>query len=307
MNSSTNASNSTTIAVIGSINTDMVVKTPALPTRGETVIGGDFFMSAGGKGANQAVAAARLGANVSMVANLGTDMFGDSAIKRLNAEGIDCSCITRDGNQSSGVALISVDEKGENHIVVAPGSNGTLSNEQIEQAFNSIPDNSLVLLQLEIPIEAVARAVELANEKHCQVVLDPAPAQELPDAVYAGTYLFTPNETEAEILTGISVQDEESANSAAEKLVAKGIDNVAITLGAKGVLLLNKEGREFIPAVPVDAIDTTAAGDCFNGSLAAALASGKTLKESLAFACKAAAIAVTRLGAQDSMPHAHEL
>jgi len=295
------------IAVIGSINTDMVVKTPKLPQHGQTVIGGEFFMKAGGKGANQAVAAARLGAKVAMVGKVGADVFGDSAIDRLESEGIDTGFVRRDGVRPSGVALISVDDRGENHIVVAPGANDSVESDLIDSAFANLPDASLVLLQLEISLEAVEQAVMLAREKGCRVILDPAPARNLPASLVSGSYLLTPNETEAEILTGIKVGDENSAHEAAARLLDAGAANVAVTLGADGVLLATGENARLIPAPEVNAVDTTAAGDCFNGSVAVALARGLCLGASVEFACRAASIAVTRLGAQDAMPYAHEL
>ena len=295
------------IVVIGSVNTDMVVKTSTLPSRGETVIGGQFFMSAGGKGGNQAVAAARLGGNVSMIANLGTDVFGDSSINKLKSEGINCGAISRDKNQASGIALITVDEKGENHIAVAPGSNSTLTPHQIECALTNIPNGSLILLQLEIPLISVDKAIEIARQKNCKVILDPAPAQELSTSLYSGIFLLTPNETEAEILSGQSIQNEHSARAAAKLLLERGIENVAITLGSQGVLFANKQNDQLIQATEVSAVDSTAAGDCFNGSLAVALSRGNSLQQSIAFGCKAAAVSVTRLGAQDSMPHKYEL
>lgn len=295
------------ITVIGSINTDMVVRTPMLPKPGQTVVGGEFFMTAGGKGANQAVAAARLGAKVAMVGKVGADVFGDSAIERLESEGIDTSLVSREGERPSGVALISVDDSGENHIVVAPGANDSVDCEYIESAFTEIPHASLVLLQLEIPLEAVKHAVTLARQKGCRIILDPAPARQLPSSLVAGAYLLTPNETEAEILTGIKVGDENSAHEAAARLLAEGAENVAVTLGAGGVLLATGENARLIPAPEVNAVDTTAAGDCFNGSAAVALARGLSLGASVEFACRAASIAVTRLGAQDAMPYAHEL
>ncbi len=295
------------VTVIGSINTDMVVKAERLPAPGQTVSGGEFFMNAGGKGGNQAVAAARLDAEVAMVANIGRDMFGDAGIQRLQQEGVGCDFVCRDDDQASGVALISVDEQGENHIVVAPGANDALTEGHIEQAFDSIPEASLVLMQLEIPLPSVARAILLAHEKGCRVILDPAPAVALPDEMLRGLYLLTPNESEAEILTGIAVNDETTAREAATALLGRGADRVAITLGKRGVYLAHEGRGELIPAVPVDAVDTTAAGDCFNGALAASLARGNELHEAAALACRAAAIAVTRRGAQDAMPHAHEL
>jgi len=295
------------IVVIGSINTDMVATAPTLPTAGETVMGTDFFVSAGGKGGNQAVAAARLGAKVVMIGNLGTDTLGDQAIDRLEKENIDCQQITRDAQQASGVALINVDQKGENQIVVAPGANATLSIAHIESAFNSIATESLILLQLEIPLASVSRAIELGSEKNCRIILDPAPAQTLPSSFLENVYLLTPNETEAEILTGIKVTDENSAEEAASSLLKQGIENVAITLGGGGVLLASNSEQRLVSAPQVEAIDTTAAGDCFNGSLAVALAKGNALSQSVEFACKAAAISVTRSGAQDAMPFANEV
>lgn len=302
-----NAPTQTPIYVIGSINTDMIVKADKLPSPGQTVMGGDFLMTAGGKGGNQAVAAARHGALVSMVANLGEDIFGDQAVSRLQSEGIDCTHVGRDANHPSGVALISVDASGENHIVVAPGANSTVTEQQVEAALASIPAGSIVLLQLEIPLATVSHAIALANEKSCRVMLDPAPAQALPEEMLQGLYLLTPNETEAEILTGMAVDDPDSATQAAERLLEAGAQNVAVTLGARGVLLANDQGSELIAAPSVKALDTTAAGDCFNGSVAVALAGGNDLRDAMAFACKAASISVTRMGAQDSMPHSHEI
>lgn len=302
-----NTSARTPIIVIGSVNTDMVIKASVLPTPGETVIGDNFFMSAGGKGGNQAVAAARLGGNVSMVANLGTDIFGDTMITKLKSEGINCNAISRDEHQASGVALISVDEKGDNHIAVAPGSNSTLGPKQIADAFDNIPNGSFILLQLEIPLNSVTKAIEIAQQKNCRVILDPAPAQVLATSLYSEIFLLTPNKIEAGILSGQSIEDEKTARAAANSFLERGVKNVAITLGSRGVLLANKQDELMIKAAKVEAIDSTAAGDCFNGSVAAALSIGKSLRQSIEFGCKAAAVCVTRLGAQDSMPHTHEL
>lgn len=297
----------TAIYVIGSINTDLVVKTDILPSPGQTVMGGDFFMNAGGKGGNQAVAAARLGGHVSMVGNLGTDLFGDAALTRLEREAIDCTHVSRDEDRPSGVALIGVDTSGENQIVVAPGANGTLTTSHVEQAFDAIPERAIVMLQLEIPLATVIRVVELAWTKRCQVVLDPAPAQPLPSAVIEGAYLITPNATEASLLTGVSVEDAGSAGRAATALLDTGAEHVAITLGRKGALLASRGGRTLIPAPTVDAVGATAAGDCFNGAVAVALARGRSLADSMAVACRAASLSVTRLGAQDSMPFSQDL
>jgi len=297
----------TPIYVIGSINTDMVVKTDELPTPGKTVLGGEFIISAGGKGANQAVAAARLGGQVIMVGNLGTDIFGDQAISRLVEEGVNCDFIGRDENTPSGVALISVDKAGENHIVVAPGANHTLGKAQVNAALENIPQLAIVLLQLEIPLSTVEHAINELKKKNCRIILDPAPARELPTQLLDGIYLITPNEAEAEVLSAVAVKDSESALRAATPLLNNGVQNVAITLGARGVFLINSEGCEIIMAPDVEAIDTTAAGDCFNGSVAVALSGGLSLSDSIHQACKTASISVTRRGAQDSMPYACEV
>ena len=295
------------IIVIGSINTDMVVKAEVLPRPGQTVLGDSFFIHSGGKGANQAVAAARLGGNVSMVGNLGTDSFGDQAIQRLKSEGVDCNFITRDNEQPSGVALISVDALGENQIVVAPGANSTLTENHIDNALASLSPQSLILIQLEIPIDCVVHAIKLAKRAHCKVILDPAPAQPLPEELINGIFLLTPNKSEAECLTGITIHNLDDAKAAAQALVKRGAINVALTLGDGGVVLANVEGCELVPAQKTEAIDTTAAGDCFNGALAAALARNEPLRHALNYGCAAAAISVTRQGAQDSMPFQKEL
>ncbi len=292
------------VYVIGSLNTDLVVKTDQLPAPGQTVLGGDFFMSPGGKGGNQAVAAARLGANVSMVACLGTDIFADAAMASLERNGVECTHVGRDPDRPSGVALISVDAAGENQIVVAPGANSALAPADVEHACSELPPGALVLLQLEIPLATVQRAVDVARSRECRVILDPAPAPDgpLPDSLLAGTYLLTPNETEAERLTGIEVADQASARAAAATLVDAGATHVALTLGAAGVCLAGGGQTTFVPAPRVTAVDSTAAGDCFNGAVAAGLSRGLDLTASVEFACRAAAVSVTRLGAQDAMP-----
>ena len=295
------------IIVIGSVNTDIVANASTLPSAGETVMGTDFFVSAGGKGGNQAVAAARLGADVTMVGNLGTDAFGDQAIERLKKENINCKQVTRDSEQASGVALISVNQWGENQIVVVPGANATLSAEHVENAFSNITKGSIILLQLEIPLASVARAIELGIKNDCRIILDPAPAQGLSPSLLENIFLLTPNETEAEILSGIKVTGESSAKEAASALLRLGVHNLAITLGGGGVLLASKNEYLLIPAIEVEAIDTTGAGDCFNGSLASELAKGNELSQSIEFACRVASISVTRAGAQDAMPFSHEV
>lgn len=296
------------IYVIGSINTDMVAMTDHLPTPGETVMGGEFMMTAGGKGANQAVAAARLDGDVTMVGRLGVDIFGDQSVARLKAEKINCDFISRDSAAASGVALISVDGEGENHIVVAPGANNTLHIDTIDTALSSLPENAIVLMQLEIPIETVAHVISFAKDSNRKVILDPAPARELPENFLDGLFLITPNETEATHLSGIEVIDQNSAKAAAKKLLQTGVQNVAITMGADGVLLASgDENLQLIASPTVNAVDTTAAGDCFNGALSVSLANGLELEEGINKACHAASISVTRKGAQDSMPFSNEV
>ena len=295
------------IFVIGSINTDMVAMTKNLPAPGETVMGGEFMMTAGGKGANQAVSAARLGGEVTMVGRLGEDIFGDQSIACLKHESINCDFVGRDPIAASGVALISVDDKGENHIVVAPGANNQLDQKKVRAALDSMPDNAIILLQLEIPLDTVAYIVEAARGTSRKVILDPAPAPTYPLNFLNELYLITPNETEATKLTGIEVTDNKSAEVAAKKLMATGVKNVAITMGAKGVLLAQENTIKFIPSPKVKAIDTTAAGDCFNGALSVGIAIGLSLEEGIKRACHAASISVTRKGAQDSMPYSKEI
>lgn len=295
------------IYVVGSSNTDMVVKVDKLPSPGETVIGAQFLMNPGGKGANQAVTASRLGGQVTFVASIGNDIFGRQAMQQFQREKIDTSFIITDKNHPSGVALINVDAKGENSIAVAPGANAQLSIVNVEQAFRSVKDQAILLLQLEIPLDTVEYAIEQGYKKNLKVILNPAPANRLSDEVFKHIFVITPNETEAELLTGIRLTNLESAREAAEVLHQKGVENVVITLGAKGAYLSNKEIKRLIPAPPVTAIDTTAAGDCFNGALAVALSENKPLDLAVAFACKAASISVTRMGAQSSLPNRKEV
>ena len=295
------------VLVIGSTNTDMVIKTTKLPAPGETILGGDFYMNAGGKGANQAVAAARLGAEVTFIAKTGNDIFGMRAKELLEKDKINCDFVMIDKDAPSGVALIIVDEKGENSIVVASGANNTLTAEEVFKAEDELNDSNVVLMQLESPlytIESVAKKLYQLNKK---VILNPAPACVLPEQLFKYLYLITPNETEAELLTGIRVFDVESATNAAIKLSQKGVSHVIITLGSKGAFLFTEGKGQLIPAQKVQAVDTTAAGDTFNGALAVAIANGKTLVEAVEFGNKAAAISVTRFGAQTSIPFLSEI
>jgi ribokinase len=295
------------IVVIGSVNTDMVVKGRRLPGPGETVTGGQFVLAGGGKGANQAVAAARLGGRVTLVAKVGRDMFGDQAIAQFQREGIVISGILRDPDNATGVALILVDEKGENLISVASGANHSLRPEEVEQAAPLLQGADVVMFQLEIPTECVRRGVEVAAQAGIPVILNPAPASPLDEAILRNVTYLTPNETEAEGLTGIAVRDEASARTAAQKLMASGVRNVIITLGPKGALAADAQEMRIVPGYTVKAVDTTAAGDAFNGGLACAIAQRKPLFEAVRQANLVAALSVTRLGAQPSLPTADEL
>lgn len=295
------------IVVVGSSNTDMVVKAARLPAPGETVLGGTFMMSAGGKGANQAVAAARLGGNVVFIAKTGDDIFGKQAIELFKQEGIDTSYIISGAENPSGVALITVDANGENCIVVASGANAALKPADLQPAKHIIENAALILIQLEIPLETVEYVVARATAKNVKVVLNPAPACSLPDILLRSISIITPNETEATLLTGIKVNGRESAEAAARALGAKGIETVIITLGAEGALLLHDGLCHFFAAPVCDAVDTTAAGDVFNGALVVALFSGQNILEAVPFAIRAASISVCRMGAQASAPYLHEL
>jgi ribokinase len=295
------------IIVIGSSNTDMVVKCKKLPAPGETILGGTFLMNPGGKGANQAVAAARLNGNVTFVTKTGNDLFGDQAIHLFDAEGIETKYIIKDRKNPSGIALIAVDENGENCIVVAPGSNAALSAYDIDEDVFKTDVSDVFLLQLEIPVSTVEFVAQQVAEKGNRVILNPAPARQLSNELLGSLYAITPNEVEAELLTGVHVEDAITAEKAAQKLLNKGVRNVIITMGAAGAFLLTDKISKMIPVVPVRPVDTTAAGDVFNGALAVAISEGKDLEEALGFANKAASISVTRMGAQASAPHRNEI
>ena len=295
------------ITVIGSSNTDMVIKTTKLPAPGETILGGTFFMNPGGKGANQAVAAARLGGKVTFIAKTGDDIFGKQAKQLFESENVNTDYMFTDTENPSGVALITVDSMAENCIVVAPGANSNLQKSDIDQAKDEILRSEIILMQLEIPLEIVIYAAEMGNSAGKKVILNPAPARDLPDELLKKLYLITPNETEAELLTGIKVIDLISAEKAAKILINKGVNIVIITLGSKGAFLYSNDGFKIIAAPKVEAVDTTAAGDVFNGALAVAISEGFALEKAVEFANKAAAISVTKLGAQSSAPYWKEI
>jgi len=296
-----------TIAVVGSSNMDLVVKSERIPAKGETILGGDFIMVPGGKGANQAVAAAKLGARVFFIAKLGDDIFGSQSLNNFEKEGVNTRYVLQTKEAPSGVALIMVDDDGNNVIVVAPGANHKLTPEDVKEAESDIALSGALVAQLEVPIETIEFAAGLANKSNVPFILDPAPAQQLSEQLLKMVDVLTPNETEAKILTGIEVKDRDSASAAAQKLLECGVKNVILTMGASGYLLAGKEGTEFVPARKVTAADSTAAGDAFTGSLAVGLAQGKTLSEAASFANNVAAVSVTKMGAQPSMPTVEEI
>ena len=295
------------IVIVGSSNTDMVIKADHLPGPGETILGGSFFMNPGGKGANQAVAAARLGGNVTFICKTGNDVFGRQSIQLFEEEGINTSYIVSDPKNPSGVALITVDKNAENCIVVASGANATLSAADLKPAKDLITRSDMVLMQLEIPIDTVRWVAAAAAEKGVATILNPAPACELPDELLRLINIFTPNKKEAEMLSGIPVRDIESAKKAAAVIHERGVKTVIVTLGNEGAVVLHEQVFNHIPPYVVEAVDTTAAGDVFNGALAVALSEKKLMKEAVQFACRSAAISATRLGAQASAPYKHEV
>ena len=285
------------IVVIGSSNTDMTIKGDRLPKPGETVLGGEFRMGPGGKGANQAVAAQRLGADVSFICKVGRDIFGDNAIAGYQKEGIDCSHILR-SDKASGTALILVDGNAENCIAVAPGANADLTPEDVDSVADVIRSADYLILQLEIPVESVLRAAKIAHEAGVYVILNPAPACHLPDELFGYISLITPNQTESALLSGVG----DNLDAAVEKLMQLGVKDVVVTLGSKGSLVISEGTRTLVPSLKVKAVDTTAAGDTFCGALCVALSEGCSLVDAARFATKASALTVQKMGAQDSIP-----
>jgi len=281
---------------------DLVVKAPRIPAAGETILGEHFIMTPGGKGANQAVAAAKLGAEVYLVAKLGDDVFGQESLNNFKKVGVNTQYVVRTNEAPSGVALITVDQGGNNVIVVAPGANQQLSPEDVEAARPAIASAGALVAQLEVPLQTVESAARLAHDCNVPVILDPAPARELGSELLGMIDVLTPNETEARILTGTEVTDEDSARTACESLLERGVKAVVLTMGAKGFLLADGGRMEFVRAVEADAVDATAAGDAFAGSLAVGLARRQGLLDAAVFANYVAALSVTKMGAQSSMP-----
>jgi ribokinase len=294
------------IVVIGSANTDFVLGVPELPSKGETVLGDQFRVVRGGKGANQAVAAARLGADVTFVARLGTDSFGDAALAAYRQEGIRTDFIVQDPEIHSGIALIMVNPNGENVIGVGPGANSHLKAEDVRAASAAIEEAHCVLLQLEIPVEAVQAAAEIAHRNQVRVILNPAPARQLSQELLQSVDFLTPNETETAILAG---QDPSAIGPDSLPRLASilGVPNLVVTLGSRGAAILRNGQATLIPSFPVTPVDTTASGDAFNGALAVALAKGENIAEAVRYANAAGAITATRPGAQPSLPTSKEL
>lgn len=289
------------IAVVGSINHDLVVRVPTIPRPGETLTGSGFAEMSGGKGANQAVAAARSGGAVRMVGRVGQDSFGPGLLANLRAEGIDVGSV-HETLGSSGVAVIAVDDRGENSIVVVPGANGLVTPDDVHAAADVIRNSAILMLQLEVPVETVLAATTVARDAGVTVLLDPAPAPRSYPPELLRVDMVCPNELEAEVLTGVSALDDESAFCAADKLREAGVATVIITRGGDGVTVVSDSVRTVVRAITVDVVDTTAAGDAFAGALAVELAGGCELLEAVRFASVAGALAASRAGAQPSLP-----
>lgn len=293
------------IVVIGSSNMDQTVRTPHIPAKGETVFGGEVQMSFGGKGANQAVAAQRLGGDVCFITKLGTDPNGKLMLDNFVKEGLSAETIIQDSEVQSGMAWICVGDDGDNSIIVMPGANGAMTVEDLKPFEDQIRSADYLLMQLEVPVEVVAYAADLAHSNGVKVILNPAPACPLDDSLLSKLYALTPNETECRLLCGDAATDDDAANAAV--LYKKGVKNLVVTLGSKGSMIYNADGVVTVPARKVEAVDTVAAGDTYNGALTVALSEGKSFVEAMEFATAASAIAVTRVGAQASVPYRKEL
>lgn len=291
------------VVVVGSYNTDLLVRTPRIPVRGETILGNDYRTGPGGKGANQAVAAARLNAEVAMVVKLGADDLGDRAEQNLHDEGVTTAFVRRTGDTHTGVAFIIVDAEGENVIVVAAGANEALSPADVDVAREAIVGADAMLVQLEVPLETVRHALQMAHEAGVLTILNPAPGQTLDAELLGSVDVLTPNETELQLITGRAVTGISEADVAARSLLDVGVGTVVVTLGANGVLIVSRSGAQHVPGRRVTVVDTTGAGDAFNGALAVALAEGGSMGEAVSFANAAAALQVTKIGTASAMPY----
>ena len=289
------------ICVIGSLNMDLVVNVDTMPKPGQTLLGGNFKEVPGGKGANQAVAMARLGGKVSMIGKVGNDSFGKTLINALNNDNVNTNHI-HTANCSTGVAFITVDKNAQNAIVVAPGANFELSKDDIDKNIDCIKNSDIVVIQLETPLETVKYALQIAKDLNKYTILNPAPAIKLNDDIIKNVDLLTPNETELEIISEMKIESKDDINKAAKKMIEKGIKELIVTLGSKGSLYINEEKSFFKSAYKVEAVDTTAAGDSFTGALAVALSNNKNISESMDFASKVGALSVMKEGAQSSLP-----
>jgi ribokinase len=295
------------VIILGSINMDLVVKTPRFPKPGETLTGHTFFTAPGGKGANQAVAAGKLGVDVRMVGRVGKDVFGETLLASMKGNGVDTQSVLQDGEQPSGTAVIFVDDEAENEIVIVPGANGAIGAADLERLDDVLDPNGLLLLQLEIPMDTVLEAAKMAHKKGATVIFDPAPVMPLPEELYQYIDVITPNETEASALVGFEVNNEDRAVQAAKVLQERGVREVVIKMGSKGAYWHNGQQEVFLNAFKVNAVDTVAAGDAFNGAMAAGLAEGLSMQESLKWGMAGGAISTTRRGAQPSLANREEL
>lgn len=296
------------VVVFGSFVVDLTGRTPRLPVPGETVMGTSFAMGPGGKGSNQAVAVHRAGADMTLVTKVGKDVFGTVATDFYKEEGMDTSYIFEDESKETGCALISVDENtAQNEIVVISGACGNITPEDVEKSRSLIESAGILLLQLEINLDALYKVIDIAHEAGVTIVLNPAPAAELPDEVLRKIDIVTPNETEAQVLTGVKIENEADAKKAAKVFMDKGVKEVVITLGSLGAFAMDQEKSELVERLNVDAIDTTGAGDAFNGGFVMALAEGKDLFTALRYGNVTGALSVTKLGTAPSMPSREEI
>lgn len=294
------------ICVIGSLNMDLVVNVDQMPKKGQTLIGSKFREIPGGKGGNQAVAASRLGGDVRMIGKVGDDGFGQRLLNQLKADKVNIDYIQVEEGPS-GVAIITVDKNAENSIVVSPGANFKLTESDIDKCIDAIKESNVVVIQLETPIDTIKYALEKSKELGKFTILNPAPAVKLSDDIIKNVDLLTPNETELEILSGVTIESEEDIQKAANVMIQKGVKQLIVTLGSKGSLYLDKDKTEFKKSYKVEAIDTTAAGDSYTGALSVAFSQGKSIDEAMDFASKVGALCVTKVGAQTSIPNLYDI
>ncbi|HAJ00135.1 MAG TPA: ribokinase [Dehalococcoidia bacterium] len=303
----TQQANSGGVVVLGGINMDLVTISARFPRPGETVVGSRFLTYPGGKGANQAVAAARMGAATAMVGRVGDDVFGPQLIETLRDSGIKVDGVAVAQDTTSGIAVINIDESAQNQIIQILGANDTCGDAEAVRVGQALVNASTLLLQLEVSVDLSLKVAKEAFEQGKTVILDPGPVRHIPSEFFAYCSVITPNETEAQALVGFPVVDRTSAAQAAEQLLARGVGIAVVKLGAQGVYFANADGGDFVTPFQVDAIDSVAAGDAFNGALAVSLAEGATLEQSVRMAAAAGALAVTKSGAQDSMPYRKEV